>query len=169
MPLFLKILLIIAIILVVVLVVLTILGKKAEKKKVEQDAQIAAAAQSVSMLIIDKKKMPLKEANLPALVMEQTPKMLRRTKVPIVKAKVGPKIMSFICDATIFDSVPVKKEVKAVISGLYITQVKGLHGPIETNQPKRKKKLREKLLDKYNSLKAEEAALTAEKGKKKKN
>ena len=47
--------------------------------------------------------------------------MLRRSKLPIVKAKVGPRVMSFICDAAIFDTVPIKKEVKAVISGLYIT------------------------------------------------
>ena len=36
--------------------------------------------------------------------------------------------MSLVCDDKIFDSVPVKKEVKAVISGIYITEVKGLHG-----------------------------------------
>ena len=90
------------------------------------------------MLIIDKKKMRLKDSGLPANVIAQTPKMLRRSKLPIVKAKVGPKVMTLICDGQIFDSVPVKKEVKATVSGLYITAVKGMRGPIEA--PAKKKK-----------------------------
>lgn len=138
MPTFTKVLLIITAILVIALIVLYFLGKRAQKKKDEQDAQIAAAAQNVTMLIIDKKKMRLKDAGLPAAVVEQTPKLMRRSKLPIVKAKVGPKVMTLICDAAIFDRIPVKKEVKAVVSGLYITGVKGLHGPIEAAEPKKK-------------------------------
>ena len=80
------------------------------------------------MLIIDKKRMKLKDAGLPAMVMEQTPKLMRRAKLPIVKAKIGPQIMTLVCEESIFDSVPVKKEVKATVSGIYITAVKGLHG-----------------------------------------
>ena len=105
------VLLIIAIVLIVAVIVLYFLGKKAEKKKAEQDEQIAAAAQSVTMLIIDKKKLRLKDAGLPAAVVEQTPKLMRRTKMPIVKAKVGPKVMTFISDASIYERIPVKKEV----------------------------------------------------------
>ena len=41
---------------------------------------MAAAAQVVSMLIIDKKKLRLKEAGLPQMVVDNTPKYLRRTK-----------------------------------------------------------------------------------------
>lgn len=119
------------------IITLYILGKKAQKRKEEQEAQIAAAAQTVSMLVIDKKRMPLKDAGLPAAVLEQAPKMMRRSKVPIVKAKIGPKIVSMICDAEIFDLIPVKKEVKAVVSGLYITGVKGVRGGLQTPPPKK--------------------------------
>ena len=126
------VLLVITIILLAVLIFLYFWGKRAQKKKDEQDAQIAAASQTITMLVIDKKKMKLKDAGLPSQVLEQTPKLLRRSKVPIVKAKVGPKVMTLICDSQIFDSVPVKKEIKAVVSGLYITGIKGLRGPIET-------------------------------------
>ena len=55
---------------------------------------------------------------------------MRRTKLPIVKAKVGPRIMTFIADARVFEMIPVKKEVKATISGLYITDVKGVRGTV---------------------------------------
>ena len=89
------------------------------------------------MLIIDKKRMKLKESGLPAMVIEQTPKLLRNSKMPIVKAKVGPQMMSLVCDEKIFDSVPVKKEVKAVVSGIYITEVKGLHGSVKVEQKKK--------------------------------
>lgn len=115
-------------VLVVAVIVLYFLGKKAQKKQEEQQAQMEAMKQTVSMLIIDKKRMKLKDAGLPQIVMDQTPKLLRGSKLPIVKAKVGPQIMSLICDEKIFESVPVKKEVKAEISGIYITSVKGLHG-----------------------------------------
>jgi len=135
---FLIVLIVISVILLIGLIVLYILGRRAQKKKEEQDKQIASSAQTVSMLVIDKKRMRLTEAGLPAIVVEQTPKLLRRSKVPIVKAKVGPKVVTMICDAEIFDNIPVKKEVKAVISGLYITGVKGLRGPIE-KAPKKQK------------------------------
>ncbi len=117
---------IVMVVLVGAMVALYFWSKKMEKKKAEQDAQLAAAAQTMSMLIIDKKKMRIKDAGLPAMVLEQTPRYLRSTKIPVVKAKVGPKVMTLIADQAIFDSIPVKKEVKAVVSGLYITGVKGL-------------------------------------------
>ena len=132
------VLIVITVILLAAVIALYILGKKSQKKKEEQDAQIAAAAQTISLLIIDKKRMRLKDAGLPAAVMEQTPKMLRRSKLPIVKAKVGPKIMTFICDGEIYDSIPTKKEVKAVVSGLYITSVKGIRCSNEAAPKKQK-------------------------------
>lgn len=139
MSLALKILLIILIILIIATVVLYFLGKRMEKRQADADKQMASVAQTVSMLIIDKKYMKLKEANLPALVLENTPWYMRRSKVPIVKAKVGPKIMTLMCDGKIYDSIPVKKEVKATVSGIYITQVKGVRGPLETKESKEKK------------------------------
>ena len=126
------VLLIILVILVIVLAVLYFLGKKAQKKQEAQQAQIEAAKQSVSMLIIDKKRMPLKESGLPQMVIDQSPKLMRRVKLPVVKAKVGPKIMTLISDEKVFDLIPVKKEVKAQVSGIYIVGVKGVRGPLET-------------------------------------
>lgn len=132
------VLLVILAILVVALVVLYFLGKKAQKRQEEQQAQVEAMKQTVSMLIIDKKRMKMKEAGLPQIVIDQTPKLMRGSKLPIVKAKVGPQILSLVCDEKIFDSVPVKKEVKAVVSGIYITDVKGLHGKAPVAPQKKK-------------------------------
>ena len=128
---------IILIVLVVAVTILYFVGKKAEKKQAEQQEMLKSAAQTVSMLIIDKGKMRMKEAGFPAVVIENTPKRYRRLKVPVVKAKVGPKIMTFMCDGDIYPLVPLKKEVKATISGIYITDVKGLRGRLATPEKKK--------------------------------
>ena len=119
-------------------VALYIFGKKAEKKQAAQREQMEAAAQVISMLIIDKKKMKLKEAGLPAAVVENTPKYLRHTKIPVVKAKIGPRIMTLMCENKVFEVMPVKKEIKAVVSGLYITEIKSVRGG--SIEPPQKKK-----------------------------
>ena len=119
-------------VLIIVMVVLYFLGKKMQKRKEEQDAQMAAVAQTIPMLVIDKKKMKLSESGLPQAILEQTPKMMRRSKMPIVKAKVGPKVTTFLCDTEIFEQIPVKQQIKATVSGLYITGIKGMRGPLET-------------------------------------
>ncbi len=132
------VLIVVAVVLIAIIVVLYFLGKKAQKKQAEQQAMLEANKQTVSMLIIDKKRMKLRDAGLPQMVLDQTPKAMRGSKLPIIKAKVGPQIMSLICDDKIYDSVPVKKEVKAVVSGIYVLDVKGLHGK-QIVQPEKKK------------------------------
>ena len=131
------VLLVILVVLIIACVVLYFLGKKAEKKQAEQQEQLDAVAQTVSMLIIDKGKMKLKDSGLPQIVIDNTPKYLRRSKVPVVKAKVGPRITTLMCDAQIYTLIPVKKEVKATVSGIYITGVKGVRGALETPEKKK--------------------------------
>ena len=122
------VLLVILIIAVVVLAVLYFLGNKLQKRQVEQQQLLDAAAQTVSILVIDKKKMKLTQAGLPKAVTDQTPKYMRWAKVPIVKAKIGPKVMTLMADERVFQSLPVKTEAKVVMSGIYITQIKSVRG-----------------------------------------
>ena len=131
------VLLVILAVLIAAVVALYFLGRKAQKKQAKQQQQIDAMKQTVSMLIIDKKRMKIKDSGLPQAVINQTPKLMRGSKLPIVKAKVGPQIMSLVSDDKIFDSIPVKKEVKAVVSGIYITDVKGLRGKVQVEQKKK--------------------------------
>lgn len=135
---FLNVLIIVLVVLVIALGVLYYFGRKAQKKQAAQQEQMEAMKQTVSMLVIDKKKMKLKDSGLPQMVIDQTPKLMRGAKMPIVKAKVGPKIMTLVADANVFDLIPVKKEVKATVSGIYITSVKGVRGPLEQPAPKKK-------------------------------
>lgn len=136
------VIMVITIILVVVAVIFTILffvGKRLQKKQEANQASIDAAAQTMNFFIIDKKKMKLTEAGLPKVVMEQTPKYLRRAKMPILKVKVGPRVMSLLCDAKVYETLAPKQEVKATVSGIYVTSAKRIRGPIVETDPKKRK------------------------------
>lgn len=154
MPPFVVVLLVVLGVLLVGLIVLSIVGRKMQKKQEASEEQIRQGAQTVSMLVIDKKKMKMKEAGFPQIVIDQTPKYLRGAKVPVVKAKIGPKVASLMCDEKVFDSVPVKREVKVLMNGIYIIEVKGARGGLDTKPVKQGlfKRMRTKLIKKKESL-----------------
>lgn len=161
-------------VILVVLIVLSIIGKKLQKKSDAAQANITAGAQYYSIMVIDKKRMKLSEAGFPQIIVDQTPKWLRGRKVPVVKAKIGPKIASLMCDEKVFDKVPVKKEVKAFMNGIYIVDVKGLRSGLDTQQEKKGffKKLRDKAQqvvdDSKKPAKATPGGIDPKKDKKKK-
>jgi type II secretory pathway pseudopilin PulG len=140
------VLLIIVIVLIAALVALYFFGRKAQRKQIAQKEQMDAIAQTVSMLVIDKKRLRISESGLPEQVIGQTPKLLRWNKLPIVKAKVGPKVMTLACDERVFELIPVKREVKVVVSGIYITDIKSARGGLET--PVKKKGFFKRLFNK---------------------
>lgn len=137
---------IVLVVIIGALIVLYIAGNKMQKKQLAQKEEMLAQAQPANMLIIDKKYMPLKDAKFPKIVMEQTPKKYQKAKVPVVKAKVGPQIVTLMCDEAIYDDIPTKGEVKAMVSGIYIVSVKSVrkqkNQPVEeeTNGKKKKRK-----------------------------
>lgn len=142
------VLLIILVILIAILVALYFMGKRLEARQAESDAQIQAMKQPMTLLVIDKKRLKLKESGLPDQVIQQTPWYAKRSKVPVVKAKVGPQFINFICDDKIFDQIPVKKQIKAMVSGIYIVEVKGIRGKLQNDGEPKKKSLLEKLQEK---------------------
>ncbi|MBP5608773.1 MAG: hypothetical protein J6X66_10990 [Lachnospiraceae bacterium] len=145
MPKWLIVLLIVLVVIIVLLVILYFAGKKLQKQQAEQQAMLEANKQTVSLLVIDKKRMKIKDAKLPEAVMSQMPKMAKNVKTPMVKVKVGPQILTLFCDEKIFDLVPVRKEVKAEISGMYLMGVKGIHGTQIQKDQKKKSKFKQLL------------------------
>ncbi len=135
---FFNVLLVILAVVAVVLTVLYFLGRKLEKRQVEQQQLMEMSKQTVSMLVIDKKKLKLKEAGLPKIVYEQTPTYMRWAKVPVVKAKVGAKVMTLMADERVFAALPIKTEAKVVVSGIYITEIKSVRGKTVPQAPKKK-------------------------------
>lgn len=153
--------LVISVILVIFIVVMWFLGKKLEKRQTEQQALMDSMAQTVNLMVVDKKRMKIKDATmLPKQVLEETPWYLKRSRVSVVKVKVGPRITAMMCDDRIFDLIPLRTELKAVVSGIYITSVKPVRGSLLT-PPKKKG-----FFDRFKKTKEEPAAQTQKKSKK---
>ena len=124
----LNVLLIIVIVAAIVLGIMYYFGRKMEKRQVEQQSMIDAAKQTVTIMAIDKKKMKMSETDLPKEAIDTIPWYAKRIKVPVVKVKIGPKIMTMLADEKAYQQLPLKTEAKVVISGLYITDVKSARG-----------------------------------------
>ncbi|MDF1617728.1 hypothetical protein [Petrocella sp. FN5] len=119
-----QILLIVLAVVAVVLAILYFVGKKMQKKADGQQAMIDQQKMTVTILVIDKKKMRIKDSNLPKIVQDQVPAYLKLRKMPLVKAKIGPKISTLMCDEKVFKELPIKKNVKVDIAGMYIIGIK---------------------------------------------
>lgn len=134
----LRVLIIIAFVLIAAIVALYLIGKKTQKKQADTQKQIEETSQLVTILVIDKKKIRLKDANLPQIVLDNAPRLAKVAKMPIVKAKIGPKVVDLLCDDKVFNDIPVKKECKVMLSGMFITSLKNVRGKITTEKPKKK-------------------------------
>jgi len=143
-------LIVVLVVLIALIVFLYIYGNKLQKKQETAQKQMQVGAQTVSMLVIDKKRMKLKEAGFPQIVIDQTPRYLRGSRVPVVKAKIGPKITTLMCDDKVFEVIPIKKEVKVVMNGIYIMEIKSARGGLEERPEKLGffKKMKKKILKK---------------------
>ena len=105
----------------------------------EQQSLLAANNQSLSLYVIDKKRGKPSDSGLPKAVVEQMPKRAKFMKMYFVKAKVGPQIMTFMCDKKVYNALPIKKNVAVEASGIYITNMKGMKSDEEMKAKKKKK------------------------------
>lgn len=157
---------IVTVVLIGLLIGLSIFGKKLQKKQEESDTQMRAGAQLASIIVIEKKRQKMKDAGFPSIVLESTPKYLRASKVPTIKAKVGPRVVTLIADEKAFNLIPEKREVKVLINGIYIVEAKSARGGLLA--PPVKKTFRQKLAAKAEEMKKKTSAgdTTAKKSKK---
>ena len=116
----------IAIIVAIIVVVLYFLNKWAGRRMSTQQEMVERHKQTVTIYVIDKKKDKITNANLPKAMASEIPRMGRIMKMPLVKAKIGPQIMTFVCDNAVFPVLPVKKNVTVEIAGAYIVSMKGM-------------------------------------------
>ena len=73
------VLIVIAVVLVL-LIVLSIVGRKLQAKQDAAQATMMDGAQSYTIMVIDKKRMRLCDAGFPQIVLDQTPKWLRKDR-----------------------------------------------------------------------------------------
>ena len=131
----LNIVLIVVGVIAVILVVLYFIGSKLQSKQASADKAMKQMSMVVSLLVIDKQKLRVKDSGLMKQVQDAIPTYIRWRKFPIVKARVikaniagGAQVMSFICDPKVFKIMPVKTEVKVTLAGIYITKLHSAKG-----------------------------------------
>jgi len=119
----LKVILIVLAVILAILVVLYFVGRKLQDRQLESQRLMEQSSQTIDLLIIDKKKMKMKEAPLPKEVFEKAPAYSKLMKVCVVKAKIGPRIFNLICDDNVYRHLPDKTSCKVKLSGIYITEI----------------------------------------------
>lgn len=117
------------------------LNRWAAKKMDEQQKIVERTKQHATIYVIDKKKVKAAESSLPKMVTEKLPFVYKFIKTPLVKAKVGPQIVTLMCEKKVFDALPLKKNVKVELSGIYIVSMQGLKTEKEMKQIAKNKKL----------------------------
>ena len=127
-----------------VFVGLYFLNKWAYKKMDTQQTMIEKMKNSMSIYVIDKKRDKITNINMPKAVVEQMPKIYKKMKMCFVQAKIGPQIMTLICDKKVFAAIPIKKNVKVEIAGIYIVSVVGMKTPQEMKAIQKEKKAKAK-------------------------
>ena len=131
----LQIVLIVLAVIAVILVILYFVGSKLQAKQVNTEKTMKQMSMVVSLLVLSKDKLHIKDSGLMKQVQDAIPAYMRWRKFPIVKARIikaniagGAQVMSFICDPKVYKVMPVKTEVKVTIADIYITKLHSAKG-----------------------------------------
>lgn len=131
----LNIIIIVVVVIIAVLAILYFVGTKLQAKQMNAEKTMQQMSMTMSLLVIDKKKLHIKDSGLMKQVQDAIPAYMKWRKFPIVKARIikaniagGAQVMSFICDPKVFKIIPVKTEVKVTIAGVYITKLHSAKG-----------------------------------------
>ena len=131
---------IISIVILVAGVAIYFLNSWAGKKQAQQNDMIAQHKQTATLYVIDKKKDKISNANFPKEMASQVPRLGRMMKMPLVKVKIGPQIMTMICEEATFKALPVKKTVTVEIAGAYIVGMKGMKTKMELAEQRKSRR-----------------------------
>jgi hypothetical protein len=96
---------------------------------------------NANIFVIEKKKEKLANANVPKQVIEQMPKVFRFKKMPLVVAKVGPQVVTLVCEEDVYKQIPERKNINVDIAGIFIAEVKQI-GQKAKGKSKNKRKKR---------------------------
>lgn len=140
----LDVMLLVGLIIVLIVCALYFINRAAYKKMDEQQALIDSTKMSATIYVIDKKRDKITNINLPKAAQEQIPAYAKLMKMYFVKAKIGPQIVTLMCDKNVFNAVPLKKNIKAQISGMYLVDFVGLKSAEQMKQQQKEKKKQEK-------------------------
>ena len=132
---------------IIVMVVLAVaifaiykLSNRNYRRNIETQDFIEANKQTLSIYVIDKKFAKPRENGFSRQIYRQVRPSARERRVCMVRAKVGPQIVTLITDKSVYDVLATKKTVKVEISGLYLVKVVGVN-----LADKKKKTLKERM------------------------
>lgn len=137
---FMDYLIIIAVILVIVLAIMYYFNRKNLGKMTQAQDFINQNKTTMQIFVIDKKLEKPTPSNLTKAIYDQMSKTSRMRKMPMVKAKVGPQIVTLMCDKSVYQVLPVKKSIKVELAGIYIVKIHGMN-----LADKKKKTLKERV------------------------
>ncbi|MFV0519827.1 MAG: hypothetical protein ACK5LY_06070 [Lachnospirales bacterium] len=120
------------------------LNRWASKRVATQNTMINSMKQNATIYVIDKKKDKIDNVNMPKAVIDQVPKYQKLLKTYFVKAKIGPQIMTLMCEKAVFEAIPLKKNIKVELAGIYIVSVVGMKSKEEMKAIKKNRKEKEK-------------------------
>ena len=111
---------ILAVVIAALVVGFLFLRKKFKKRMDDQETMVNQHKVTTSILILEKRKDKVENANIPKSVIGQIPKLYKIKKVPLVKAKIGQQVMDLLCDEAVFDKLPERKTVRVELAGIFI-------------------------------------------------
>ncbi|MGL4370949.1 MAG: hypothetical protein ACRCUT_14945 [Spirochaetota bacterium] len=97
--------------------------KKMMKRAAAQKDIVNQHKITTSIFVIEKKKGKIVDAKLPKTVIDQIPRIYKIRKLPLVTAKVGPQIVTLICEDDVFKKLPDKKNVRVDLAGIFIVGI----------------------------------------------
>ena len=100
-----------------------ILKKRMTKRVENQKALVNQHKVTTTIFVIEKKKAKLTEAKLPKQIVDQIPRIYKLRKMPLVIAKVGPQIVTLLCEEDVFKKIPDKKNVRVDLAGIFIVGI----------------------------------------------
>ncbi len=130
---------IVAVVLVIAIFAIYKLSSRNYKRSIEAQDFINANKQVASIYVIDKKYAKPTENDFNRQVFEQFTNSVKRRKMCMVRAKVGPQIVTLITEKNVYDIIVPKKTIKVELSGLFLVNVVGVN-----LADKKKKSLRER-------------------------
>ena len=118
-------------ILYIILVVVAVAGffafkyfaKRMKKRVAAQKSVVDQHKVTTTIFVIEKKKGKLADAKLPKPVIDQIPFLYKMRKLPLVTAKVGPQIVTLICEDDVFKKLPDKKNIRVDLAGIFIVGI----------------------------------------------
>ena len=97
--------------------------KRLKKRAEAQKTIVNQHKVTTSIFVIEKKKGKIADAKLPKTVIDQIPRIYKMRNLTLVTAKVGPQIVTLICEDDVFKKLPDKKNVRVDLAGIFIVGI----------------------------------------------